>query len=493
MTEITGKLTFILDAKNNVDKTMKDVQSSMGKIQDKVASMKPAFTAMAAVGTAAFGAIAFEMKKAIDASQEAAKVQAQLTAVLESTGYAAGITAERAIELSRALQKESTFGDEAILSAENLLLTFTKIKDDIFPDATRIVLDMSTALGQDLQSSAIQVGKALQDPILGASALRRVGVNFNEAQQEVIKNLVETGRAAEAQQMIIKELTTEFGGSAAAQTETFAGKMQMLKERIGDIQESIGNILIPILTDLFNKISPVIDKVAEWIEKNPELTKNILIVGAAISGMVAVIGVLGLALPGIITGFGYLGTALTALMGLIFSPGGLIVVGIMAAIAAIYLLWKNWDTISAKIGEICGKIGDFFKGMGEKIREAVNWIIEKIAEMIGTLQDALEGVAEFILHPVEGIKKAISAMSSARESIGKSIGSYVENTRGLLTGERTVESEYITSRVWPTTEPSNQNVFNFEFNGDITDKDSLIKNITEQMNRQAELIGIAGK
>ena len=62
-------------------------------------------------------------------------------------------------------------------------MTFTKIGQDIFPDATRIVLDMSQALGQDLKSSAVQVGKALQDPILGVSALRRVGVNFSDSQQ----------------------------------------------------------------------------------------------------------------------------------------------------------------------------------------------------------------------------------------------------------------------------------------------------------------------
>src|SRR5262249_44701468 len=153
----------------------------------------------------------------VNAAQESAKVQTQLQAVLKSTAGVAGVSAEKALSLSKALEQQTTFGDEAVLSAENLLLTFTNIKDDIFPDATKTVLDMSVALGQDTKSSAIQLGKALQDPVNGILALRRVGVNFNDDQKKVIENLVNTGHSLEAQKLILKELATEFGGSASAQ------------------------------------------------------------------------------------------------------------------------------------------------------------------------------------------------------------------------------------------------------------------------------------
>ena len=49
---------------------------------------------------------------------------------------------------------------------------------------------MSTAFGQDLQSSAIQLGKALNDPVAGIGALQRIGVQFTEAQKNTIKALM---------------------------------------------------------------------------------------------------------------------------------------------------------------------------------------------------------------------------------------------------------------------------------------------------------------
>jgi hypothetical protein len=198
------------------------------------------FTGIAGAGMVAFG------KVSVDAFNESEAAIAQLNAVLKSTGGVAGVTADQALKLAASLQKTSKFSDEAVLGAENLLLTFTKIGKDKFPQATQTVLDMSQALGQDLKSSSIQLGKALQDPILGVSALRRVGVNFSEKQQDVIKKLVETGHAAQAQDMILKELNAEFGGSAAAAADTFAGKMEILKNRFNDFQEVVGGVLVSV-------------------------------------------------------------------------------------------------------------------------------------------------------------------------------------------------------------------------------------------------------
>lgn len=187
-------------------------------------------------------------------AKEAENIQAQLNAVLESTGGVAGVTAEMANDLAANYANLTKFSDEAVLSGENILLTFTNIGEDIFPDATETMLDMSQALGQDLQSSAIQLGKALQDPILGVNALRRVGVNFNEEQQEVIANLVETGNVAEAQRMIIDELAREFGGSAVAAGKTFEGQWTILQNRMSNIAETVGTALLPILNRLMTDV-----------------------------------------------------------------------------------------------------------------------------------------------------------------------------------------------------------------------------------------------
>lgn len=213
--------------------------------------------AAATAATAAFGVAS------VKAFAEAEDGIAQTNAVLKSTASVAGVTADEVDKLSKALQKTTKYSDEEVRSAENLLLTFTSITKDIFPDATKIVLDMSTALGQDLKSSSVQVGKALQDPILGVTALRRVGVNFSDAQKDVIKNLVDTGRKAEAQKLILKELQTEFGGSAEAAGKTFAGSLARLKNAFNDIQETIGVTIVRFLTPLIQKVADFVNRI-DW-------------------------------------------------------------------------------------------------------------------------------------------------------------------------------------------------------------------------------------
>ena len=64
----------------------------------------------------------------------------QLNAVLKSTAGVAGVTAQAADDLAKSLEGVTNFDDEAVLSAENLLLTFTKIGKDIFPQTTETVL-----------------------------------------------------------------------------------------------------------------------------------------------------------------------------------------------------------------------------------------------------------------------------------------------------------------------------------------------------------------
>lgn len=263
-----AEIKAIITADDRASKVLAGVGNSFNKLL-KITAVGATVAAGAAV---AFGV------SAVKSFMESENAAAQLNATLKSTGGVAGVTAKQADDLASSLQKVTKFSDETILGGENLLLTFTKIGKDIFPQATEVMLDMSQALGQDVKSSAIQLGKALQDPILGVTALRRVGVNFSSAQQDVIKKLVETGRAGEAQAMILKELQTEFGGSARAAGETFAGKLEILKNQFDDVKESIGKTLVEALTPLMKQLSDFVasDQFQAWLkELNVWLTTNI--------------------------------------------------------------------------------------------------------------------------------------------------------------------------------------------------------------------------
>lgn len=249
-------------------KTANDVSSGVGHAMGNVLK----YGAIAA-GAGILGAGA-ALVSFIGDAQETQKVLAQTDAVLASTQGAAGLTRDNVIDLADSLSRVIPVDDEVIQSTENLLLTFTKIGKDTFPQATETALDMAQALGEDTKSAAIQLGKALQDPINGVTALRRVGVALNDQQLEEIKRLQESGDLLGAQKVILKELQTEFGGSARAAGDTFAGKMKILGTQIDNVKERIGLALLPILTRLvdlaINYVVPAledgIDAVSHFID-----------------------------------------------------------------------------------------------------------------------------------------------------------------------------------------------------------------------------------
>lgn len=267
-------------------KTLGDKMSA--SFENSAAASKKLLLGVTAV---AAGVVAFGVSSVKAFADSELKI-AQTNAVLKSTGAIAGVTADQVTKLASALERQTKFSDEDVRSVENLLLTFTSIGKDIFPQATKTVLDMATALGEDTSSASIQLGKALQDPVLGITALRRVGVNFTEDQKKVIQSLVDTGHKAEAQKLILKELNTEFGGSAEAAGNTLTGSLAKLKNQFNNVQEAIGGLLatvaVPFLTKImewFNGIGGV-DGVLKLLREEMERLKPYLpYLAGAIGGM----------------------------------------------------------------------------------------------------------------------------------------------------------------------------------------------------------------
>lgn len=257
-----ANLTLVIDALNNASKGLKDIRNdlkgldaqaktsggSLARIRDVAAGFvvgRGIEQGLGKLKTAAAGALR--------AANDQARAEAQLNAVLKSTNGTAGVTAAQANKLASAFQGSTKYMDEQVLSAENVLLTFTNIKSNIFPAATAATLDLSTALGQDLQSSAIQVGKALNDPIRGVTALRRVGVSFTTDQEKMIQSLVESGQTLKAQEVILQELSKEFGGSANAMTP-FEKNIDSIKDRLADANEAVGKFIQGGVNLLFSEL-----------------------------------------------------------------------------------------------------------------------------------------------------------------------------------------------------------------------------------------------
>ena len=228
---------------------------TLGQQLKSVFSPRNLAIAGVAGGVAIAGAITAGLADAVKSLMDIERINAQTDAAIRSTGGAANITRSEIEAMAESLEKATGIQREAVQEGANLLLTFTNIRNqvgegnDIFERATELALDMSVALGTDMSSASMQLGKALNDPIRGVSALSRAGVQLTEDQKELIRTFVESGNVLEAQKIILEELETQVGGSAEAFGETTAGKMQRAGNIVGDIFEGIVSGAVDMVDD----------------------------------------------------------------------------------------------------------------------------------------------------------------------------------------------------------------------------------------------------
>jgi len=169
--------------------------------------------------------------------------ETKLASVLKSTGrdiIPDLITSYK--DYASEMQNLTGVGDEAIINTQALMATFLNISEDVMPQAMDALLDVSAVMGQELRPTAIQLGKALNDPILGLTALRRVGIQLSEAQEDSVRAFMELNDAASAQAIILGELQVQFGGAAEALGKTMAGQVRVLEAEFGDLKEQMGGL-----------------------------------------------------------------------------------------------------------------------------------------------------------------------------------------------------------------------------------------------------------
>jgi len=226
------------------------VESGAKKSTSSLASLGQA--ARVSGGLIGAAGLAAGVKIAIGEFREAQKVGAQTNAVIKSTGGAAKVSAAEVAQLTNAISKKAGIDDEAIQKGANLLLTFKNIRNeagqgrDIFNQATKAAIDLSAAGFGSIESASKQLGKALNDPVKGMTALGRAGVTFSESQKQAITALLDTGRASDrvkAQQIVLREVMSQVGGSAAAQ----ATATDHLMVTLGNLAETAGGTLVPAI------------------------------------------------------------------------------------------------------------------------------------------------------------------------------------------------------------------------------------------------------
>jgi hypothetical protein len=245
-------------------------QNSLGGMQKKMSSVaKGIGRVVGALGlTLGFAAIVRGFKDATRAAEEAKTADARIDAIAESMdefGDQAAKVTRRIKDYAEQQSLSVAVDDEVIKATQAKLLTFrnlTKTADVMggsFDRATIAAIDMAAAGFGSAESNATQLGKALNDPIKGITALNRAGIQFTEDQKALIESLVESGNVLEAQDLILKEIEAQVGGTARA-TANASDKMRIA---FNEVQESIGQVLLPLfekITDWFIGVLPRIQK-----------------------------------------------------------------------------------------------------------------------------------------------------------------------------------------------------------------------------------------
>jgi len=254
-------------------------KSIMGQSGGISAAGKVVGTGILAGAAAVIAAGAAVLTVGFQEAMDASAGTAQLEAGIKSTGGAAGVTADGLNALAGSIQGYSGQTDDSIVAAEQLLLTFTNIKnngpDKIFDLATIASADMAAKMGGDASDKAIMLGKALNDPVAGITSLTRAGVQFTDGQKESIKAMVEAGDTVGAQKIILGELETQFGGAAEAAGNSLPGQLEKGKRAFEDLSQTVVTVVLPMIlpaiTGIADKIktaTPAIKDFAESFSKH---------------------------------------------------------------------------------------------------------------------------------------------------------------------------------------------------------------------------------
>lgn len=268
--EVIGRIV-VSDDGNAV---LERLQGNLGQAQSQAGAAGSSFLSLGNIANTAFGVLmAGAVEKAwgslqnffgqfLDQAAEAERNLARLTAVIQATGGAAGLTVPEATALARSMRDLFEGEDDAALGAESVLMRFRSISGDVFPEALKQTANLAAIMGTDASAAAQMLGRALAEPGFGLQRLSMtLGLNFLPEQTKAIQEMTRMGDIASAQRVILEQLAATIGGQAAAQAGTFAGRVQILKNHLGELGEEIGNHLLPFAERLLDVFGPLAEQV----------------------------------------------------------------------------------------------------------------------------------------------------------------------------------------------------------------------------------------
>lgn len=346
--------------------------------------------------------------KLIEMSQQQAQAEQKLAEIYRTRMGVDQQAVQSTLKLASAQQQAGVVGDEVQLAAAQQLATYAKYPQTVntmLPAINNLLVQQKGLNGtqEDATALANLFGKAMMGQ---TGALKRAGISFTEAQEQVLKYGTEEEKAA----MIAQVVEQNVGKMNEEFAKTDAGKIQQAKNALGDMGEEIGAILLPAVADLvawFQKnLMPKIQQFINFMKEHPAIAKFALalaLITAALGPVLIIFGSLVSTIGSLITIFSTLGISFAA----IAAPVGIAIAAIAAVIAIGIKLYKNWDTIKAKASAIWSSIKNTVTRLAATM---ASMVIGRFNALKSTVTSVWNGIKNAIIRPIQSARDTVKSI-----------------------------------------------------------------------------------
>ena len=367
------KIALVLTATDKASRVLGAAFTKMEKGAKTLSHTGKEFGEIGDKAMIAGGAITAFFGETVNLARESDIASRRLGQVFKSMGDKTGEAAKQAEEFAEKLQFKIGFDHTEIEATQAKLATFKYLttesaqKINAFNRSTALSFDLQAAGFGEATQNAVILGKALNNPALGATALKRIGA-MNAEDIPLVKQIQATKGIVAAQEFVLRAVEKQVKGVAAATADPMK-KMNVSLKHAG---EAIGKDLLPELSKLIEKFNASLPKIMNFIETHKGLIKFVAKAGVALLTFGIAMKGVGFIMNAFATGFKIfgaimkIGQAFSAVASILAAnPIILIIAGI--AIAAL-LIYKYWDQISAWFTDLWNGVCDVFSKAWEWIK-----------------------------------------------------------------------------------------------------------------------------
>ena len=426
--------------------------------------------------------------------------ETRLATVMQQRMGATAAEIQSIKDLASAQQELGVIGDEVQLSGAQQIATFLNEKaslETLLPAMNNLLAQQKglSATTQDAITVGNLMGKVMQGQ---TSALTRVGITFDEAEEKVLKYGTESERAA----MLAQVITNNVGNMNAQLAQTESGKQQQLANRLGDIKEQIGGLVngaLPFVTiaaqstQALASITTLVGGIKTLSTTLYASAKAFAVSTAAfVKNKVATLAAA--AAQKVVTAATTVWTGVQKILNLVLTmnPIGLIITAIGALVTAIIAAYNNCEGFRQIVDKVWEAIKPLANAIMNGLAKAFEWLVEKCKEAWEWLKNILGLGGKKVEVAVEVSKPQAAPAMDLGETKAK-YANYTPTTTGGATTPKVAAPVWDDNASTLKAITGNIQILTDKLQTATVEEAALINQQIEAWNAKADAIQNAGK